>query len=1012
MVEGKTNLNCPSVYLNGKLVLLLQSGALSFRSCLLKALFPTRGRFCAFFCLWKCEWIVCHIHELLNLLTSWFQPTHQSVSPQLVLSGLQEADPVEQDLFQDVQGVQDWVVNVLDNLLEHADRDMDQAQEAIDGAVEEVQEAWRPKGTLLEDLPVSASALQTRRLANKSHAAAKAKLWHADSQSYMQERPQLRFDDAPDNSNTPFRPKLSHWGGLQGFADGAGQVQVPGGAAPFHPLRETLDSLRYPPAMTQASSPRAPMATPWQYVDTAEQLEEVVERLEGERELAVDLEAHSKHSFQGFCCLMQISTRKEDLLIDALALRSHLGPMLGPLFANPQVVKVLHGADSDVVWLQRDFGIYVAGLFDTGQAARVLGLESYGLAHLLQRYCNVKANKKYQMADWRKELAAAGDAVPPDLAVPIPEGRPRGALGTVLERSRRLSLTVYEKPLFTDTSYRKLWEKWGLPRASPDKAAFESRFAALYAWRDRTARVRDESSSFVMSPLLLTDLAVSPPASEPALKTACRRRGSTAPIVEELAEEVLEVLEKCSLEAVPEEPMNQAPAEMSGLPSEAGTSGRPASPVTRRSPVRESSASEPAMVQQPPVAPQDGTHPILAQAQSAKTEPLGESREGPTAGGAAAPPPIIVKRKAGGAFGGPVRRRVPVSAPPVPTVGLGPCAAPAAEANLGVPRQPLQTWPRGPAPVETGGAKQGIAAGEAARRAALVQSTFVAPFTFAPRDPTPDPVDRRVPAAAGTAPGGTDEPGPQKMSGVEVRAALNAGTSGGSSSNRFQVLADQDGEEGVLHAGWAGADSNFGEGEDFLPLPILPRKEWGDRKRDRSFWSPDQRGKRPPFRVPRDRGRGRRPAPGPANRSMSEVFHEAGLTSGSDSGDDGGSGAEDGEGIISFKLKRKKQRKAPREAAHGRPKGVPGPGPAPRDHPGAKARASAAKAAGAPPTTPSRSPLYSGGVVGEELPPGNGAEGEEEGPVEEDMGWKAKRIAREESLTRSMKPSRRACRGL
>ena len=40
--------------------------------------------------------------------------------------------------------------------------------------------------------------------------------------------------------------------------------------------------------------------------------------------------------------------------------------------------------------LQRDFGLYVVNLFDTGQAARVLSLPSAGLAFLLDHYCGVK----------------------------------------------------------------------------------------------------------------------------------------------------------------------------------------------------------------------------------------------------------------------------------------------------------------------------------------------------------------------------------------------------------------------------------------------------------------------------------------------------------------------------------------------------------------------------------------------------------------------------------------------
>ena len=53
------------------------------------------------------------------------------------------------------------------------------------------------------------------------------------------------------------------------------------------------------------------------------------------------------------------------------------------VFDDPKIVKVLHGADRDVEWLQRDFGIYVVNMFDTGQAARVLRLPSKGLAYLL-----------------------------------------------------------------------------------------------------------------------------------------------------------------------------------------------------------------------------------------------------------------------------------------------------------------------------------------------------------------------------------------------------------------------------------------------------------------------------------------------------------------------------------------------------------------------------------------------------------------------------------------------------
>ena len=70
-------------------------------------------------------------------------------------------------------------------------------------------------------------------------------------------------------------------------------------------------------------------------------------------------------------------------------------------YKDPGSFQVFHGADSDVEWLQRDFGLYVVNMFDTGQAARVLGLARFSLAHLLKHYCQVEADKQYQLADWR-----------------------------------------------------------------------------------------------------------------------------------------------------------------------------------------------------------------------------------------------------------------------------------------------------------------------------------------------------------------------------------------------------------------------------------------------------------------------------------------------------------------------------------------------------------------------------------------------------------------------------------
>ena len=121
-------------------------------------------------------------------------------------------------------------------------------------------------------------------------------------------------------------------------------------------------------------------------------------RLAGERHLAVDLEMDSLHHYREKVCLIQVSSRTGNWLIDPLSIGdlSALAEILG----SPDRLIVMHGADYDIRSLYRDFSIEVAHLFDTMIAARLLGVTEFGLAALLKEGFGIVLDKKFQKADW------------------------------------------------------------------------------------------------------------------------------------------------------------------------------------------------------------------------------------------------------------------------------------------------------------------------------------------------------------------------------------------------------------------------------------------------------------------------------------------------------------------------------------------------------------------------------------------------------------------------------------
>ncbi len=139
------------------------------------------------------------------------------------------------------------------------------------------------------------------------------------------------------------------------------------------------------------------------FIDNDKKLRKLVEALQsevlqGNNLLAVDTESNSLYAYREQVCLIQLSTRSTDYIIDPLKVKD-LQP-LAPLFADPQVEIVFHAAEYDLMCLKRDFKFDFHNLFDTMIAARVCGYKLIGLGNLLSNLVDLKVDKSHQRDNW------------------------------------------------------------------------------------------------------------------------------------------------------------------------------------------------------------------------------------------------------------------------------------------------------------------------------------------------------------------------------------------------------------------------------------------------------------------------------------------------------------------------------------------------------------------------------------------------------------------------------------
>lgn len=348
-------------------------------------------------------------------------------------------------------------------------------------------------------------------------------------------RPQISFKTPVDNSNnTPFEPRLKYKPNsikplaiLPEYGDN-GEIE-----SYLHPYEFELNKFEVPKSQLCEVVPIPAMdieSTPLDFINNEEQLKTLMNELKDVKEIGVDLEHHNYRTFQGITCLMQLSTRKKDYIIDTITLRDELH-ILNEIFTKPDVVKVFHGADFDVEWLQRDLSLYVVNMFDTHQAAKRIGVARLSLSFLLKHYCDIDADKTYQLADWRirplpLELItyARGDThhllyiydLMKNELLKLGNGQ-TNLLESVYNSSTDLCKKRYIKPRITSESFMELYRK--------SKKNFDNRqlyaLRHIFQWRDKIARIEDESYGYVLPNHMMLQIAESLPREIQGILACC-----------------------------------------------------------------------------------------------------------------------------------------------------------------------------------------------------------------------------------------------------------------------------------------------------------------------------------------------------------------------------------------------------------------------------------------------------------------------------------------------------------
>jgi len=245
-------------------------------------------------------------------------------------------------------------------------------------------------------------------------------------------------------------------------------------------------------------------------VDTKKLLEDMLAKLKSVNEIAVCLKRDSYRSFHGIYTILQIATRTEEYIVDAIVLRQDI-KMLNDVFMDPNILKVMMIIPEviHIVSMFHDLSLHVVNLFSLEAAAWKLGWNAQKFDELMKSWCSL--NLEVPLNTYKYKLRPLSEDTKSLLRKEVHYVLyiydilrnnliERELLGEFYTKCDEISQSKYNKQSseFNPRHCKRFAQRIQITNLQQMKCLH-----LLYQWRWKTAREKDESPSYVMPQFLL-----------------------------------------------------------------------------------------------------------------------------------------------------------------------------------------------------------------------------------------------------------------------------------------------------------------------------------------------------------------------------------------------------------------------------------------------------------------------------------------------------------------------------